>query len=87
MVTRTVSWRHGSVDGHVLTRLRPTVCAVLVAFNSVLQIVLYAPLALLYVNTISSSSSAVVVSYATVARSVAAFLGSFRAGMRPQARN
>ena len=75
---------HGSFEGDGADSPTTSVCAVLVAFNSVLQIVLYAPLALLYVNTISSSSSAVVVSYATVARSVAAFLGSFRAVVRPQ---
>ena len=56
----------------------PTVCAVLVAFNSVLQIVLYAPFALFYINVVSHSSSAVAVSYGTVARSVAAFLGASR---------
>ncbi|KAL8290541.1 hypothetical protein RQP46_002799 [Phenoliferia psychrophenolica] len=49
-------------------------CAVLVAFNSILQVVLYAPLAILYVDKIGQSGT-VVVSYGTVARSVAAFLG------------
>lgn len=56
----------------------PTDCAVLVAFNSLLQIVLFAPLAILYVRVIGgSSSSAFSVSYEVVARSVAAFLGQF----------
>ncbi|KAK4702139.1 arsenite transporter, partial [Phenoliferia sp. Uapishka_3] len=52
-------------------------CAVLVAFNSILQIVLYAPFAILYINKISpgGGSGGVVVGYGTVARSVAAFLG------------
>ncbi|MCJ1388685.1 hypothetical protein MMC18_001534 [Xylographa bjoerkii] len=50
-------------------------CAVLVAFNSVLQIVLFAPLAIFYVKIVSRDESAVDVSYATVARSVAVFLG------------
>jgi len=51
---------------------------VLVAFNSVLQIVLYAPFGILYVNEIAphhGGAGAFKVSYATVARSVAAFLG------------
>ncbi|MCJ1436866.1 hypothetical protein MMC27_006248 [Xylographa pallens] len=50
-------------------------CAVLVAFNSVLQIVLFAPLAIFYVKIVSRDGGAVAVSYATVARSVAVFLG------------
>ncbi|KAI9893416.1 MAG: hypothetical protein M1814_006713 [Vezdaea aestivalis] len=49
-------------------------CAILVAVNSVLQMILYAPLAILFVRVIghNPSSSA---SYSTVARSVGVFLG------------
>lgn len=50
-------------------------CAILVAINSILQIVLYAPLAILFINTISHSQSTITVSYSTVAISVATFLG------------
>jgi len=50
-------------------------CAILVAFNSILQMVLYAPLAILFINVISHSTSAVTVSYATVATSVGVYLG------------
>jgi ACR3 family arsenite efflux pump ArsB len=50
-------------------------CAILVAINSVLQIVLYAPLAILFINIISGSAQAITVSYSTVATSVAVFLG------------
>lgn len=53
-------------------------CAVLVAFNSVLQIVLYAPFGILYVNEIAphhAQADSFKISYSTVARSVAAFLG------------
>ncbi|KAK5113703.1 hypothetical protein LTR62_003330 [Meristemomyces frigidus] len=50
-------------------------CAILVAINSILQMVLYAPLAILFINIISGSSQAVSVSYSTVATSVAVFLG------------
>lgn len=50
-------------------------CAILVAFNSILQMVLYAPLAILFINIISHSTSAVTVSYATVATSVGVYLG------------
>ncbi|KAJ9493277.1 arsenicals resistance [Exophiala xenobiotica] len=49
-------------------------CAILVAFNSILQMVLYAPLAILFVNVISHSESSQV-SYSTVAKSVGVFLG------------
>ncbi|KAK5290641.1 arsenicals resistance [Exophiala xenobiotica] len=49
-------------------------CAILVAFNSILQMVLYAPLAILFVNVISHSESSRV-SYSTVAKSVGVFLG------------
>ncbi|KAF1811280.1 arsenical-resistance protein ACR3, partial [Eremomyces bilateralis CBS 781.70] len=50
-------------------------CAVLVAFNSILQIVLFAPFAVFYIKIVSHSSSAVSVSYSGVATSVAVFLG------------
>ena len=49
-------------------------CAVLVAFNSILQIVLFAPLALFYIRIVSHENSANV-SYRLVAQSVAVFLG------------
>ncbi|KAK5290123.1 arsenicals resistance [Exophiala xenobiotica] len=49
-------------------------CAILVACNSILQMVLYAPLAILFVNVISHSPSSQV-SYSTVAKSVGVFLG------------
>lgn len=50
-------------------------CAVLVAVNSVLQMVLYAPLAILFIRVISHSTSTIEVSYSVVARSVGVFLG------------
>merc|ERR1711939_1176193 len=51
-------------------------CAILVAVNSLLQMVLYAPLALLFVNVISHGDTRNnTVSYAVVARSVGVFLG------------
>lgn len=50
-------------------------CAVLVAFNSILQIVLFAPLAVFYIKVVSHDSGAMRVDYSTVARSVAVFLG------------
>lgn len=50
-------------------------CAILVAINSILQMVFFAPLAILFLRVISDSSSSVDVSYATVATSVAVFLG------------
>ena len=50
-------------------------CAILVAINSILQMVLFAPLAVFYIKVVSRSSSAVPINYATVARSVAVFLG------------
>jgi len=49
-------------------------CAVMVAFNSVLQILLYAPLSLFYLNVVSGSSAANV-AFWTVAKSVLLFLG------------
>ncbi|KAK5107429.1 hypothetical protein LTR62_001290 [Meristemomyces frigidus] len=50
-------------------------CAILVAVNSILQIVLYAPLAILFIKIISRSDSNITLSYSTVATSVAALLG------------
>ena len=50
-------------------------CAILVAINSVLQMVLYAPLAVFFIRIIGNTSSSVSVSYSTVATSVAVFLG------------
>lgn len=50
-------------------------CAILVAVNSILQMVLYAPLAILFIRVISQAESTVDVSYSTVAISVAVFLG------------
>ena len=50
-------------------------CAILVAINSVLQMVLFAPLAILFINVISHSSDAIDVDYSTVAKSVGVFLG------------
>lgn len=50
-------------------------CAVLVAFNSILQIVLFAPFAIFYIRIVSGDRGGSDVSYALVARSVAAFLG------------
>lgn len=50
-------------------------CAILVAVNSILQIVLYAPLAIFFINIISHSHSGITPSYSTIATSVAAFLG------------
>jgi arsenite transporter len=53
-------------------------CAILVAFNSILQMVLYAPFAIFYINVVSphqSQFSPVTVSYSIVAKSVAVFLG------------
>ncbi|KIW36399.1 arsenical-resistance protein [Exophiala oligosperma] len=49
-------------------------CAILVAVNSILQMVLYAPLAILFVNVISRGGASEV-SCSTVARSVGVFLG------------
>lgn len=49
-------------------------CAILVAINSVLQMVLFAPLAILFLRVISDSDEDAV-SYSVVAKSVAVFLG------------
>lgn len=50
-------------------------CAILVAVNSILQIVLYAPLAILFVKVIGGEGRTLALSYSTIAISVAAFLG------------
>ncbi|KAI9705861.1 MAG: hypothetical protein M1836_005267 [Candelina mexicana] len=50
-------------------------CAVLVAFNSILQIVLFAPLAVFYIKVVSHSKEVIGVDYSDVATSVAVFLG------------
>jgi ACR3 family arsenite transporter len=50
-------------------------CAVLVAFNSILQIVLFAPFAVFYIKIVSHSQDTLTVSYSKVATSVAVFLG------------
>ncbi len=50
-------------------------CAILVAVNSILQMVLFAPLAILFIKVISHAESGIAVSYTTVATSVAVFLG------------
>lgn len=50
-------------------------CAILVAVNSILQMVLYAPLAILFVKIISRGDNDLQVSYSTVATSVGVFLG------------
>jgi ACR3 family arsenite transporter len=46
-----------------------------VAVNSLLQMVLFAPLAVFFINVISDSENKVVLSYSVVAKSVAVFLG------------
>jgi arsenite transporter len=50
-------------------------CAVLVAFNSILQIVLFAPFAVFYIKVVSRSDDDLAISYSKVATSVAVFLG------------
>ncbi|KAM5429404.1 arsenicals resistance [Microsporum canis] len=50
-------------------------CAILVAVNSLLQMVLFAPLALLFIKIISHSETSISLSYPVVAESVAVFLG------------
>ncbi|KAH6646034.1 arsenical-resistance protein [Truncatella angustata] len=50
-------------------------CAILVAINSILQMVLFAPLAIFFIRVISHDESATNVSYSVVATSVAVFLG------------
>ncbi|KAI4247173.1 MAG: hypothetical protein L6R40_001516 [Gallowayella cf. fulva] len=50
-------------------------CAILVAINSILQMALFAPLAILFLRVISGSHATIPVSYPVVAKSVAVFLG------------
>lgn len=50
-------------------------CAILVAINSILQIVVYAPLAIFFIEVISGDSHGSKISYEIVAKSVAVFLG------------
>jgi len=50
-------------------------CAILVAINSFLQMLLFAPLALLFTNIIGGSDGDQSVDYATIAKSVGVFLG------------
>ncbi|GAA5914821.1 arsenic resistance protein [Sporobolomyces salmoneus] len=52
-------------------------CAVLVAFNSILQIALFAPLSIFYIRVLSNnhSSETQTIQYAVAAKSVAVFLG------------
>ncbi|KAJ5093395.1 sodium bile acid symporter family-domain-containing protein [Penicillium angulare] len=50
-------------------------CAILVAVNSLLQMVLFAPFAIFFIKVISHSESQVSLSYSAAAKSVAAFLG------------
>ncbi|KAJ5335759.1 uncharacterized protein N7506_005695 [Penicillium brevicompactum] len=50
-------------------------CAILVAVNSLLQMVLFAPLAIFFIQIISHSGSQVTLSYSAAATSVAVFLG------------
>lgn len=50
-------------------------CAILVAINSILQMILFAPLALLFIKVISHSFNDIEVEYGPVAKSVGVFLG------------
>lgn len=50
-------------------------CAILVAINSLLQMILFAPLALLFIKVIGGTTHDVQVGYAPVAKSVGVFLG------------
>ncbi|CAK7267839.1 arsenicals resistance [Sporothrix epigloea] len=50
-------------------------CAILVAINSILQMVLFAPMAIFFIRIISHETGTADVSYSTVATSVAVFLG------------
>ena len=59
-----------------LARGSPEYCAVLVAINSVLQIILYAPLALFYLKVVSRSAGDYTFGFWQVARSVLIFLGA-----------
>jgi ACR3 family arsenite transporter len=50
-------------------------CAILVAINSILQIVLFAPMAVFFIRVISHESGTIDISYSVVATGVAVFLG------------
>ena len=50
-------------------------CAILVAINSILQMVLFAPLAIFFIQVIGGSDSTFTIDYSLVARSVGVFLG------------
>ncbi|KAL9048399.1 MAG: hypothetical protein Q9162_007746 [Coniocarpon cinnabarinum] len=50
-------------------------CAILVAFNSVLQMILFAPFAVFYTNVVSNDNDLAGLSYSLVAQSVGVFLG------------
>ena len=50
-------------------------CAILVAINSILQMILFAPLSLFYLRVVSHSKTTTAINYSTVAKSVAVFLG------------
>ncbi|KAF3061810.1 Arsenical-resistance protein Acr3 [Daldinia childiae] len=50
-------------------------CAILVAINSILQMVLFAPLAVFFIRVISGESGPLDISYEVVATSVGTFLG------------
>lgn len=50
-------------------------CAILVAINSILQMVLFAPLAIFFIQVIGGSNSTFTIDYSLVAKSVGVFLG------------
>lgn len=50
-------------------------CAILVAINSILQMVLFAPLAIFFVRVIGGADSSFNIDYSLVAKSVGVFLG------------
>ncbi|KAK4463088.1 arsenical-resistance protein Acr3 [Cladorrhinum samala] len=50
-------------------------CAILVAVNSILQIVLFAPVSILFIRVFSPNPTDIHISYSTVATSVGVFLG------------
>jgi len=50
-------------------------CAILVALNSLLQIVLFAPFAIFYIEVVSHANEKLDIDYSKVAISVAVFLG------------
>ncbi|KAL3478555.1 sodium bile acid symporter family-domain-containing protein [Aspergillus californicus] len=50
-------------------------CAILVALNSILQMVLFAPLAIFFIRVIGGSDEGVTIEYSLAAKSVGVFLG------------